>query len=692
MPSIADVRQQYPQYSDMSDQQLADALHAKFYADMPADTFYAKVGLKTAAPKDAAYAGARAKADAEDSHFGFGDAVTANLGVRDEIAGGIDALIQGGKNLVNRATGKPIETPMATAYKAGADASDAAAQRFAKDHPVQNTVAGLGGLAAFGPGKPVGLLKGVLGGAAVGAPLSFANAQGDAKDRIAPTVVGTALGGALGTLPAAGGAIKRTGSALAEATSRVTSALGRTSAAPTAAEVAAAAPKAEAYVSELAQRAGATPDSLRNHPLNQAGENITAAEAMGRTGKTQLKAVASRSGKTGDALESDLRQRIDAVPQQVQDAFHAVTGTDPSAIAGDFAGHTANLRAKAAPLYDKAYSQPPPQSDLIDNLMGRPSMRDALNRAANIAAEEGRDPAALGFDLDAQGNVVRVKAPTMQTMDYVKRGLDDVLEGYRSDTTGKLKLDERGRAIQSTLRSFRDELVRLRPSYGDALAAGGEPLRQEEAFRIAPQMVSNTVPARVFNQRYAGMTPAQQEALKGGFLNRVYEQVQSGRLKLKDMQQPVFREKLGTMFGGDAADKLTGILANKAEALRNAREMMPGGGSPTMPLQAADAEQAQAIDTMAGAAKHLAKGKPVSAALHVVTSPIAGLYRGAQAPIDQATRDQVGELLRQNPNALADVLERTGKPKPKPTGATNALANAAGIHANRKTANALSRH
>ena len=44
--TIADVRAKYPQYSDMSDIQLADALHAKYYPDMDKAQFYAKIGLK----------------------------------------------------------------------------------------------------------------------------------------------------------------------------------------------------------------------------------------------------------------------------------------------------------------------------------------------------------------------------------------------------------------------------------------------------------------------------------------------------------------------------------------------------------------------------------------------------------------------------------------------------------------------
>jgi len=46
MPTIADIRQQYPQYNDMSDADLAGALHSKFYSDMPKDEFHAKIGLK----------------------------------------------------------------------------------------------------------------------------------------------------------------------------------------------------------------------------------------------------------------------------------------------------------------------------------------------------------------------------------------------------------------------------------------------------------------------------------------------------------------------------------------------------------------------------------------------------------------------------------------------------------------------
>ena len=43
--TITEVRQKYPQYTDLSDKQLADALHKKYYSDIPINNFYNQIGL-----------------------------------------------------------------------------------------------------------------------------------------------------------------------------------------------------------------------------------------------------------------------------------------------------------------------------------------------------------------------------------------------------------------------------------------------------------------------------------------------------------------------------------------------------------------------------------------------------------------------------------------------------------------------
>lgn len=45
MPTIAEVREKYPQYADLSDEQLAQGLHQKYYSDMPYEQFAHTIGL-----------------------------------------------------------------------------------------------------------------------------------------------------------------------------------------------------------------------------------------------------------------------------------------------------------------------------------------------------------------------------------------------------------------------------------------------------------------------------------------------------------------------------------------------------------------------------------------------------------------------------------------------------------------------
>jgi hypothetical protein len=51
MATLAEIRQKHPEYADMSDQQLAEGLHKKFYSDLPFEEFAKKVQF---APQDIA--------------------------------------------------------------------------------------------------------------------------------------------------------------------------------------------------------------------------------------------------------------------------------------------------------------------------------------------------------------------------------------------------------------------------------------------------------------------------------------------------------------------------------------------------------------------------------------------------------------------------------------------------------------
>jgi hypothetical protein len=51
-------------------------------------------------------------------------------------------------------------------------------------------------------------------------------------------------------------------------------------------------------------------------------------------------------------------------------------------------------------------------------------MAKAMAKAVDIAKEEGiKDPTKIGLNFDKDGLLVKTAKPTMQTLDYVKRGL-----------------------------------------------------------------------------------------------------------------------------------------------------------------------------------------------------------------------------------------------------------------------------
>jgi len=50
MDNLADFRRQYPQYNDMSDVELADAIHRKFYSDLPKAEVFKRLAVKPTAP------------------------------------------------------------------------------------------------------------------------------------------------------------------------------------------------------------------------------------------------------------------------------------------------------------------------------------------------------------------------------------------------------------------------------------------------------------------------------------------------------------------------------------------------------------------------------------------------------------------------------------------------------------------
>ena len=247
-------------------------------------------------------------------------------------------------------------------------------------------------------------------------------------------------------------------------------------------------------------------------------------------------------------------------------------------------------RRNAKPLYEAAYAKPVEFTAETADLLRRPSLKAALSNAKSIAQEEGRDPTKLGFLTHEDGTVELPTAPTMQTMDYVKRGLDDVLEKYRDTTTGKLVLDTKGHAVESTRKALIAHLDDMNPDYKAARAAYAGPVRANAAMLKGNSALNKT--ASDIAADIKDMTPFDLEhyrlGLRSALSDRTEALVDGADKSRALLGSPKKRNALSKAFGGEEGfDNFLKTLADEGQTSATYGRM--NTGSATAANQADDA-------------------------------------------------------------------------------------------------------
>jgi len=245
-------------------------------------------------------------------------------------------------------------------------------------------------------------------------------------------------------------------------------------------------------------------------------------------------------------------------------------------------------RSRSAPLYDAFRSQPARTSDELQAMMQTPAGQQALANARSIAANEGRDPNALGFDLDAQGNVILRSDPSPETLDLVKRGLDDVVGSYRNPVTGQLDLNDQGRAVEGLRQRFVSEVDRLYPNYAEARAAYAGPASERAALQQGRDLA--TANPRDIQVTMGRMTPGQQDQFRLGQRVAMSDAVDKVRYSSNPYQNiygsPLAQQRAATVFGEGPAANMRAAYDAEQRMAQTAYDTL--GGSPTAMRAAAD--------------------------------------------------------------------------------------------------------
>lgn len=520
----------------------------------------------------------------------------------DTISGGF---ANKGQALLDAASNPQYGGSLGERFSAALDDQTGQSQTLQRSHPFASGVGSVMGTA--GQGLAVPAKAPIIGGALLGGLDSAGNARGGPLSQATQTASGALTGGLLG-----GAGRWAEGAPIGVA--RPTSLL----------PVPEVSPRAASYIGSLL----GSPDPAMV-AAHAAGKPVTTAEMLGPSGRNALATTARRAGSTGTQMEADMLSRVTAAPQTILDDFTAASGVSPHIAQGDIDTYVANGRKEAAPLYDAAYAQPAPYTPQLQAILQRPSMTAALKNAVATAKEEGRNPNELGFAV-AKDGTVSVSRPTMQTLDYVKRGVDDVLQGYKDKTTGRLNLDNQGRAIQGTRNAFMDIVTSPDTpggrAYAAALAKSGDYLSASDAFEAGKKLVFNPkITTAQMQTQFARMTPAQQEAFRGGIGNSMFNDAQNGKLDPRLFRTPAVRAKLAAAIGQDQADQFLQSVSHVQKMDANARQIAPQINTQTAPITAEAARQ----DAPPGGLKGILAPVPGE----LVTGATVGLLHGLHGAV-----------------------------------------------------------
>lgn len=250
-------------------------------------------------------------------------------------------------------------------------------------------------------------------------------------------------------------------------------------------------------------------------------------------------------------------------------------------------------RNASAPLYQMARSQAAPVDPEVAALLQTPAGREALARAQTMAANEGRNPNAIGFDLNDQGEVVLKSAPSFETLDYVKRGFDSRLNDARNPVTGLLDLqgDPMLQSVEGLRQRFVSRLDALNPNYPKARAEYAKFAQAKDALERGRDLQAIQVLPRQANAALSGIKPENMSELQRGYATALGDTIEKVSLNGNPYEaiyrSPAQREKLAMVFPS-GAEKFGKQYGLEREMAKTAREVL--GGSPTAArLQADDA-------------------------------------------------------------------------------------------------------
>lgn len=355
-----------------------------------------------------------------------------------------------------------------------------------------------------------------------------------------------------------------------------------------------------AAVERAIERDQLTPDMVRQNLA--VDPDLPAFQAGGENMRATADVLAQSPGEANVMLRSAARDSQAKAPGRIREEI----GRTFDATGDYFAtvdSMKASRKAAAEPYRAQAFSAPVEAgayADKVAPLIARAPQR-ALSYAAEIARREGRNPSDIGFEVSpASGDIpemVRVSRPTMETLHYVKKGMDQELEQFRTPLGG---LDTTGNPLAGATSKLRSDYARalreVNPDYDKYMQIWGDESGQIEALRLGREAFSGKqgINAEQLRKRYGEMSQAEQDNYRLGLGEALFDQVnrkgvQAARQLLKSDE---FKDRVRVAVPDEVSFK-SFMDALERQVVIQDRNTSIAGGSPTYARQAARADLEQ---------------------------------------------------------------------------------------------------
>jgi hypothetical protein len=361
--------------------------------------------------------------------------------------------------------------------------------------------------------------------------------------------------------------------------------------------------RAAAKINTALERSGITPkEAAASMSLDRAAGVPSTLANVNRPTVGLAEIVTAKSERAGDTLAKILESNKEGARDRVVGQTKRGVGNE-----GNFYQQeqdmVQSLRANANDLYDEAYKFGTVNDPTITRVLQNPRFKTFFDEAKKIADNErlsaelrGEDPTKYVLDdifiADEAGNIVLSKLPDVRTLDYIKRGMDAVIDkGYRGEGMSSAEANSL-KGLKKSMVSALDKATEVdgvsayktaRGQYAgdaevlDALRTGMDDFKKLDSEQVIMMMKD--------------FSTAEKEAFRTGAVRNIYATVMDPSGNINAAQRVIGsvknedRDRLQALFPSQAKfDMFVAALERESQLFQQANKIL--SGSPTARRQA----------------------------------------------------------------------------------------------------------